>query len=158
MTGQRSVTSGFIMFLLLIRASPTCQRRLAVRFRLGLDCARDDEARERYVWFYNVRYRGIVFFVKQERSARLAAGRGRPALPRRFYARQSIVVLKRYNLGRTGASAPTCSTESKYGHRRFAIGGARNVLIKAFPLGGRWIAEAIAKARRMRGRAITIVT
>ena len=26
---------------------------------------------------------------------------------------------------------------------------------KAFPLGGRWIAEALAKARRMRGRGMT---
>ncbi len=37
----------------------------------------------------------------------LSAGRGRPALPRRCYARQSIVALKRYTLRRT-RNAPTC--------------------------------------------------
>ncbi len=45
----------------------------------SLDYARDDVARERSVW--------------------LTAGRWRPALPRRYYACQSIVTLKRYSLG-----------------------------------------------------------
>ena len=63
------------------------------------------------------------------RSARLAAGRGRPALPRRHYARQSIVVLKRYTVGRTGRPPLPCSIESKYRHRRLAYDGS--------PSGGR---------------------
>ena len=52
----------------------------------------------------------------------------------------------------------------KFGHRRLAFGGSPTggrgtpKPFKAFPLGGRWIAEAKAKARRMRGRAMTSVT
>ena len=41
--------------------------------------------------------------------------------------------------------------------RLFDLSGGRGMPLpfKAFPLGGRWIAEAIAKARRMRGRGMT---
>ena len=83
-----------------------------IRSRLGLDYARDDEAKNRYAWFLYCPLARYYHFIKQERSARLAAGRGRPALPKRFYARQSIVVLKRYTLGRTRASAPTTLYQS----------------------------------------------
>ena len=39
----------------------------------------------------------------------------------------------------------------------FSFEGGRGTPLpfKAFPLGGRWIAEETAKARRMRGRAMT---
>ena len=47
------------------------------------------------------------------------AVRPRTALPKRCYARQRIVALKRYTLGRT-RNAPTCSTKCKYGHRLLA--------------------------------------
>ena len=80
----------------------------------------------------------------KHRYALFAGGRGRPPLPR--------------------------STESKFGRSRPARAGyaprggsssggrGRPRPFKAFPLGGRWIAEAIAKARRMRGRAMTNAT
>ena len=45
------------------------------------------------------------------RSARLAAGRGRPALPRRSYARQRIVILKRYT-PRADEERPYLSSQS----------------------------------------------
>ena len=66
----------------------------------------------------------------------LRAGRGRPALPRRgTYSKQILA------------------------HRGSLSGGRGSPLpFKAFPFGGRWIAEATAKARRMRGRDMTNVT
>ena len=51
MTEANYRSARFIMLSLQIRALPTCLRRLAVRSRFGLDCARDDEGGERYVWF-----------------------------------------------------------------------------------------------------------
>ena len=88
--------------------------------------AQDDKGKYRSVLFYNVickcghrrlAYGGSPFAPAlvstslkmteaKYRSARLAAGRGRPALPRRSYARQRIVILKRYTLRRT-RNAPT---------------------------------------------------
>ena len=81
-----------------------------------LDFARNDGTKYRFARFYNVickcghrrlAYGGSPFAPAlvstslkmteaKYRSARLAAGRGRPALPRRSYARQRIVILKRY--------------------------------------------------------------
>ena len=43
-------------------------------------------------------------------------------------------------------------------YARLAAGRGSPIPFKAFPLGGRWIAEATAKARRMRGRDMTNVT
>ena len=62
------------------------------------------------------------------RSARLTAGRGRPALPKRETTFQTSTCSRRYTCGRT-RNAPTYSPESKYGHRRLASGGS--------PAGGR---------------------
>ena len=114
MTGQGSVTQGG-------EPPQTCiwvyhSKAFVFAPARSLDFARDDGARKRY--------------------ARLAAGRGRPALPRRgTYSKQILA------------------------HRDFLSGGRGSPLpFKAFPLGGRWIAEAIAKARRMRGRDMTNVT
>ena len=53
------------------------------------------------------------------RSARLTAGRGRPALPKRETTFQTSTCSRRYTCGRT-RNAPTYSPESKYGHRRLA--------------------------------------
>ena len=105
----------------------------------------DDETKERYALFYNVIIvdTGIADLPAavrrsfppwsrltppddgaEYRYARSAAGRGRPALPRLCYARQEFVVHRQNTCGRTRASAPTCSTESKYGHRWLASGGS----------------------------------
>ena len=87
----------------------------------------------------------------------LSAGRGRPALPRRCCARQEFVVHRQNTRGRTRASAPTCSTKGKYGHRQLASGGSpsggrgTHLPYKASPWG-----EAVA-LRLMRGCFIRYV-
>ena len=55
-------------------------------------------------------------FVSKYLSIRLAAGRGRPALPKQKTTFQTNTYQRRLAVGRT-RNAPTCSTESKYGLR-----------------------------------------
>ena len=96
-----------------------------------LDFARNDGIKYRFARFYNVickcghrrlAYGGSPFAPAlvstslkmteaKYRSARLAAGRGRPALPRRSYARQRIVILKRYT-PRADEERPYLSSQS----------------------------------------------
>ena len=96
-----------------------------------LDFARNDGTKYRFARFYNVickcghrrlAYGGSPFAPAlvstslkmteaKYRSARLAAGRGRPALPRRSYARQRIVILKRYT-PRADEERPYLSSQS----------------------------------------------
>ena len=93
--------------------------------------AQDDKDKYRSVLFYNVickcghrrlAYGGSPFAPAlvstslkmteaKYRSARLAAGRGRTALPRRSYARQRIVILKRYT-PRADEERPYLSSQS----------------------------------------------
>ena len=88
-----------------------------------LDYARNDEAKYRFVWFAGGRGRPpLPALPKVDTGIADMPTAARRSLPRDFSTTLEMTKLSTvtFDLRADGASAPTCSTESRYGHRRLA--------------------------------------